>query len=178
MRGFVWVDVMFVRCVCVCACCALCVLCGVRVELVGAWRRRTLSAFASWCCGLHPAVGLLHGRCASPTPPSHTLPQFANYPSPWAVFSAINTDALFICPARRTARWATAAGLNAFVYVYGCCVGDRDDMGGWVGAICGERVALGLRVVLAWRRGVLYVAAVFFPPPPPPPPSSTPTCTL
>ncbi len=43
--------------------------------------------------------------------------QFANYPSPWAVYSAISTDALFICPARRTARWATAAGLNAYVCV-------------------------------------------------------------
>ena len=43
--------------------------------------------------------------------------QYANYPSPWAVFSAINTDSLFICPARRTARWATSAGLSAYVYV-------------------------------------------------------------
>ena len=43
--------------------------------------------------------------------------QFENYPSPWAVYSAISTDSLFVCPARRTARWATASGMKAFVYV-------------------------------------------------------------
>ena len=45
------------------------------------------------------------------------VPQFADYPTPWAALSAILSDPSFVCPTRRTARWATAAGMPAFAYV-------------------------------------------------------------
>jgi hypothetical protein len=53
---------------------------------------------------------------ANPTP--LLALQFPQYPSPWAAYTALQTDYLMGCPARRIARWLAAAGAATFLYSF------------------------------------------------------------
>ena len=37
------------------------------------------------------------------------------FESPWELYSAVLGDYYFVCPARQTARWATAAGMSTYL---------------------------------------------------------------
>ena len=39
----------------------------------------------------------------------------SQFESPWEQYSAIIADFYFLCPARQTARWATAAGMSTYL---------------------------------------------------------------
>jgi len=42
----------------------------------------------------------------------------SSYASPWTAATAIIADSDFSCPARRTARWLTSAGINVYLYFF------------------------------------------------------------
>ncbi len=48
----------------------------------------------------------------------HDQYPFSDYPSPWDVFTEMIGDFSFTCPSRETARLATTAGMDVFIYFF------------------------------------------------------------
>jgi hypothetical protein len=63
-------------------------------------------------------TGVPSGACLSREPHVLLALQFPQYPSPWAAYTALRTDYLMGCPARRIARWLAAAGAATFLYSF------------------------------------------------------------